>query len=244
MGWQLHSALPCRIRPSSRPTAGRPGPPTALRERPPWPWPSAAIGREPRWRALPHAVDGADGSALGPPRGSSLALMSLLLIEVDAALAAQQYAVLRAHFLARPLPGLIGLREYPAGIDGAGDIDSGPLLLGLSGPATVVGAGAALAQADHGTASELLAMAEVYGAPSETAGRRTYLGGSLPVGEAFLAWARSVPGPVTAPADLRGCLRRLQWIGAASAPLAGLAPPLWVLAAQHPTFCTRLVSAR
>lgn len=202
--------------------------------------------REPRWQALPHAVDAQDGSPLGPPRGSSLALMSLLLADLDPALAAQQYAVLRTHFLARPLPGLVGMREYPDGVEGAGDIDSGPLLLGLSGPATVVGAGTALAQGDQATASALLAMAEIYGAPSEAAGRRTYLGGALPVGEAFLAWARSVSAaPDTAAEQPPPGLQRLLWLATLPAPLAGLAPPLWLLAAVLPeTVCAHLVSAR
>jgi hypothetical protein len=147
-------------------------------------WVEAARQRgDPEYGAIPHAADGG-------PRGESLALMSYILVDVDPSLARHQYDVLRQNFVAYTW-GIPGVREYPHGVDGHGDIDSGPIVLGLSGPATVVGAGAAIANGDEDLATALLATAEVAGLPIEIAGQRRYAAGYLPVGDAFLAWARS-----------------------------------------------------
>jgi hypothetical protein len=147
---------------------------------------------DPEYGAIPHVAGSTDGRALGGPRGESLALMSYVLVDVDASLARQQYDVLRQNFVACTWS-VPGIREYPHGVDGHGDVDSGPIVLGFSGPATVVGAGAAIANGDEGLATALLATAELAGLPIEIAGQRRYAGGYLPIGDAFLAWARSAP---------------------------------------------------
>jgi hypothetical protein len=151
-------------------------------------WVEAARRRvDPEYGAIPHAANGG-------PRGESLALLSYVLVEVDPSLARRQYEILRENFVSYTW-GVAGVREYPHGEDGPADVDSGPIVLGFSGPATVVGAGAAIANGDEGLATALLATAEVAGFPIEIAGRRRYIGGYLPVGDAFLAWARSaLPG--------------------------------------------------
>lgn len=121
-----------------------------------------------------------------------MALLSLILVDVDAQLAKQQYDILRASFIDY-VWGVPGAREYPHGIEGGGDVDSGPIILGFSGPAIVVGAGAAIAHGDEDVADALLATAEIFGVPIQINGRRWYAGGRVPVGDAFLAWARTVP---------------------------------------------------
>ena len=143
---------------------------------------------DPEYGAIPHAANGG-------PRGESLALLSYVLVDVDPVLARHQYDVLRENFVSYTW-GVPGVREYPHRVDGHGDIDSGPIVLGFSGPATVVGAGAAIANGDEDLATALLATAEVAGFPIEIAGQRRYAGGYLPVGDAFLAWARSALPPV------------------------------------------------
>lgn len=140
--------------------------------------------------AIPHAADAMEGRPLGVPRGESLALMSCILVEVDSSLARKQYEILRRNFV-DCVWGLVGVREYPHGVDGRGDIDSGPIVLGFGGPSTVVGIGAALANGDLQVANALMATPEIVGLPLEIAGQRRYAGGRLPVGDAFLAWARS-----------------------------------------------------
>jgi hypothetical protein len=145
---------------------------------------------DPELGLLPHAADGS-GNSRGV-RGSSLALMSRVLVHVDAAFAREQYEGLRRTFLAYRW-GVPGVLEYPAGAAADADIDSGPLVLGFSGPATVVGAAPALAHGDLGTARVLLGVAEVAGLPVEFGGERRYVAGPVPVGEPLLAWARSTP---------------------------------------------------
>jgi hypothetical protein len=154
---------------------------------------------DPKFGAMTHAANAIDGTPLGGPRGESLALMSYVLVEVDSTLARQQYDILRRNFVDYTL-GVPGVREYPHGVHGPSDIDSGPIILGFSGPATVVGAGAAIANGDAELATTLLATTEALGFPIEVAGRRLYAGGLLPVGDAFLAWARTAaPGPSHVP---------------------------------------------
>lgn len=142
---------------------------------------------DPDYGAIAHA-------ATGGPRGESLALLSYVLVDVDRGFARQQYEILRSHFVDYTW-GVPGVREYPRGVDGGPDIDSGPIILGFSGPATVVGAGAAIANGDEPLAATLLATAEAVGFAVEFRGRRRYAGGYLPIGDAFLAWARSAAPP-------------------------------------------------
>lgn len=150
---------------------------------------------DPESGAIPHIASDIDGMPFGGPRGGSLALMSRVLVDVDSSLARQQYDILRRHFVDYAW-GLPGVREYPRGVDGSGDIDSGPIVFGFAGPATVVGAGAAIAHGDEELAMKLLATADMTGFPIELAGKRRYAGGLIPVGDAFLAWARAAPvGP-------------------------------------------------
>jgi hypothetical protein len=141
--------------------------------------------------ALSHMAS-LGGDPMGVPRGGSLAMMSYVLADVDPAFARQQYDALRKHFVDYRW-GMPGVREYPHGVDGAADVDSGPIMLGFTGPASVLGAGAAIANGDDTLATTLLATVEVVGMPFERDGQRRYAGGYLPVGDAFLAWARSVP---------------------------------------------------
>jgi len=142
--------------------------------------------------AIPHSAGALDGMPVGGPRGESLALLACVLADVDRTLAREQYDALRRDFVAYHW-GVPGVREYPRGVEGRGDIDSGPVVLGFSGPATVVGAAAAIRNGDQDLATTLLSAIEGVGLPIEIAGRRRYAGGLLPVGDAFLAWARTVP---------------------------------------------------
>lgn len=156
-------------------------------------WREAARARlDPEYGVMSHAADAETGAPRDGVRGSSLALVSRLLAEATPEFAAEEYAALRRTFVARPL-GIPGVREYPPGRGGVIDVDSGPLILGFSGPALVVGAAAARAHGDEALARHLFSVVEVSGLPFEFFGRRVYAFGLLPVGDAFIAWARSTP---------------------------------------------------
>jgi hypothetical protein len=156
-------------------------------------WVAEARARQhPELGALSHEAEPRTGRPIGGVRGESLALMSRLLVDADPQFAREQYAVLRAHFLddVMSVPGFL---EYPRGVHGKEDMDTGPLVFGFSGPAVVVGAAAARVHGDLSVAIALLGWVEVIGMPRQFGRERVYAGGKLPIGDAFIAWARTAP---------------------------------------------------
>jgi hypothetical protein len=147
---------------------------------------------DPTYGAVTHEAEVGSGEPAGGVRGESLALMSRLLVDVDPIFSREQYAILREHFL-DDVWSLPGIREYPHGVEGREDVDSGPIILGYSGPAVVVGAAAARVHGDKSVADGLMGSVELVGMPIQFAGRRYYAAGQLPVGDAFIAWARTSP---------------------------------------------------
>jgi len=150
-------------------------------------WLRAALTHaDPATGLLPHEADSSQ------PRGESAALMIRFVYEIAPAVAGAQYGAFQRTFATRFAGLLPAEREYPRGVDGKGDVDSGPLVLGVSAPASVVGIAAARITGHPAAAADLRASAEVLGAPLQWSGRRSYAFGELPVGEAFLAWASVV----------------------------------------------------
>jgi hypothetical protein len=155
---------------------------------------------DPATGLLPHVTDPATGRALEGPRATSQSVIQRFWPVVDPAGAPHAYGRFRELFVTSVL-GTVGVREYPPGVDGAGDVDSGPLVRGVSASATVVTIGAARANGDLGLATALTQQAQVLRLPPGTRGR--YLLGRVPIAEAFLAWARAAPlGPPALQADL------------------------------------------
>jgi hypothetical protein len=112
---------------------------------------------------LLHQSTGPDGTPLDAPRGSGTFLASWFLHRADPDLARGLYESGRSA-LSRRLLGLSAMREYPAGQDGSGDVDSGPLVLGYSVSATGFALGAATAAGDEETRAGVLRTARL-GAP-------------------------------------------------------------------------------
>lgn len=107
---------------------------------------------------------------------------------VDPDAGAAYYRATRDAFITTRL-GLTGLAEYPDGEEGEGDVDSGPLILGVSASASVVMAGAAAFYGDEPTADALFGTMELAGLPFDVGAGKRYGFGLLPVGDAFVAWA-------------------------------------------------------
>jgi hypothetical protein len=145
---------------------------------------------DPATGLIPHRADPSTGGTIEGARGSSQSLIGRFLIEIDPEWGRAQYALFREQFVA-PFLGVPGVREYPAGSAGAGDVDSGPLVFGFSASATVAAIGAAQVQGDRKTAGAMIAAGEAAGFPVDIGGRKFYAFGLLPVGDAFLAWAKS-----------------------------------------------------
>ncbi|MEU4569666.1 hypothetical protein [Micromonospora sp. NPDC023956] len=146
---------------------------------------------DPRTGLLPHRVDPATGAPAEVARGTSQSVIHRFLPEIDPAFARQQYLAFRDHYLTTPLGLGPAVREYPEGLDGPGDVDSGPLPLGVSLSATVVTLGAAQRHGDHRLAGALANYGEVAGVPVQTPWTKRYAFGALPVGDAFLVWAKT-----------------------------------------------------
>ncbi|HST62970.1 MAG TPA: hypothetical protein VLK84_29955, partial [Longimicrobium sp.] len=90
-------------------------------------WLRAALRQaDPATGLLPH------DAGLPNPRGESVALMIRFVHEIDPAVAAAQYAGMERTFATRFAGLLPAVREYPHGVRGQGDVDSGPVILGVS----------------------------------------------------------------------------------------------------------------
>ena len=147
--------------------------------------------RDPDTSLLAHRAT-PDGRVLDGPRASSQAIIMTFLPDLDGAVARRDWAAYTRVFVVRA-GGLVGVREYPIGREGAGDVDSGPLVLGVSASASAVSLAAARRVGDLTLAETLDREAELLGLGFSWGGTRRYAAGQLPVGDAFLAWARTTP---------------------------------------------------
>ncbi len=81
-----------------------------------------------------QSVEARSGRMVDRPRSSGTALSAYFLVGVDPALAQSLFQAVRQQKV--DISGFVGIREYPAGAAGAGDIDSGTLMFGVSPAAT------------------------------------------------------------------------------------------------------------
>ena len=170
---------------------------------------------DPATGLMPHRADPVTGAPQGPARGTSQSIIHRFLAEIDPALAREHYLRFRDRFVDRPLGLGPAVREYPHGTDGDGDVDSGPLVLGVSMSATVVTLGAARVQNDPDLAKALGAEGELLGVPVRQPGSKRYALGALPTGDAFLVWsqtARPLVSPAMAPAAATTGSWRTAWL--------------------------------
>jgi hypothetical protein len=190
-------------------------------------WRTTALEHaDPDLGLLPHQVDPDTGVAVEAPRGSSQSIIQHFWPALDPRGAAAVYRRFRTVFVTREL-GLVGVREYPAGVEGRGDVDSGPLVRGLSASASAVTIAGARTAGDVGLGRTLAREAELVGQPVTWRGERRYLGGVLPVADAFLAWALSTPAapepldpPLTAIPAAWGWWLAAAWFSVAAATAA------------------------
>jgi hypothetical protein len=144
---------------------------------------------DPKTGLIPHRVDPRDGHPLETARGSSQSMLLRFLAEIDPTWAAQQYAIFREKLVVTRM-GLPGVREYPEGVTGAADVESGPLVLGVSASATVVARGTAAVLRDPELGDALADTMEMFGMPLRLGGEKRYVLGVLPVGDAVIAWSQ------------------------------------------------------
>lgn len=152
---------------------------------------------DPRTGLLPFRI-GSDCTATSEVRASGASWNLLYLAHVDEAYALKGYESLRKEFFDTPIPGLFGVREWPRGIDKGGDVDSGPLLFGLSPSATGFAIAMARRAKDTNTLQGLLDTAEIAGFSLSFRGQRSYLLAPI-VGDAILLAARAPIPPAVEP---------------------------------------------
>lgn len=139
---------------------------------------------------VPHQVDAGSGECRTQALGSSQSLMLGFFAEIDRDFAKAQLALYKEHFLASRF-GLPGIREYRHGSTGFAHIDSGPVLLGIGGSASVVGCRSMALLGESATAEGLRNSIEAFGMAHSSNGKKNYLFGAVPVADAFIAWTHS-----------------------------------------------------
>jgi hypothetical protein len=124
------------------------------------------------------------GNACDPldaPRGSGTAVGSYFLGFAHRDLSARLYRALQGPSIG----GLGAVREYPPGQDGHGDVNAGPMFLGISVGATGFAIGAARMNGDDERSASFVRSANLAGIPTTHDGERTYVAGGL-LGDALL----------------------------------------------------------
>ncbi|MFK7923760.1 MAG: hypothetical protein AB8H47_17505 [Bacteroidia bacterium] len=141
---------------------------------------------------IPHSSEWGSGLPREPARGSSQSLILVFLFEIDEAFAREQFAIYKQNFLDYRF-GLPGLREYPEGMDQdlVGDIDSGPVIWGIGGAASLVGQKTMAIYGESAVAIGIRNSIETFGLGNSRKGKKSYLMGKLPIADAFIAWSNS-----------------------------------------------------
>ncbi len=135
------------------------------------------------------------GEPTSPVRGSGTTLAAVLLASTDPTLARRLATGVQTE-LHREVLGFGGVREYRAGSHSlrdltVGDVDSGPVILGVSISATGFGLGAARVLGDEDRFASLWATTRLFGIPWSDSGFLT--GG--PLGNALLLAFLTTPTP-------------------------------------------------
>ncbi len=133
---------------------------------------------------LVQQVESGSCSPVDAPRGSGTAVASYFTGFVDPELSRRLHAALAARGTASLL-GFSALREYAPGHSGSGDVDSGPVVFGVSVGATGFGLASAKLHRDRALFEGLYRTAYLFGMPVDTASGRGFATGGV-LGNALL----------------------------------------------------------
>lgn len=139
---------------------------------------------------IPHSVDPVTGQPREHARGSSQSLTLIFLHDIDPDFGKQQFDVYKNYFADERL-GLPGIREYPNGVAGAGDIDSGPVVLQIGAAASIVGMRTLYTYHEPSTAYGIQCSIEAFGFSVCHGDEKKYIFGILPMADAFITWAET-----------------------------------------------------
>lgn len=143
---------------------------------------------------LAFAVEGKECRQLDSPRGTGVGWNSFFLPAISQALARDQYTrTLNSDFFSR-IAGIYGLREWmPGQQKGIGDIDSGPVVFGISPAGTLFFLSAALRYSNAPLATDFLRLAELIGFTMTWESKSHFLTGPLVVDAIMLAVITTPP---------------------------------------------------
>lgn len=133
----------------------------------------------------PNADKNSEGA-----RGSSQSLMNCFLPEIDSVFAKDQFEKYKQHFIEYKF-GLPAVREYPIGIDNQGDVDSGPVILGVGSSASIVAIRAMAENKESPYYVPIRNAIEAFGFPNSFGSGKKYVFGELAVADAFIAWSHA-----------------------------------------------------
>lgn len=149
---------------------------------------------------LRQALDPRTGAVVDGPRGSGTTVAAFFLAHADPALAAALAGAARSGLRGAVL-GFGGVREVPRGHPARADVDSGPVVFGLSVSASGFGLAAARVVGDPAWHRSIYRSAHAVGLPTAWGGRRWYwTGGAL--GNAILLAMLTAPSADPPPAGL------------------------------------------
>ncbi len=145
---------------------------------------------DPETGLIPHTANVNDGQPLDGARATSQVILLRLLSDVDPEFSAKQYEIFRNRYL-NTLIGLPCVREYPTGVSGSGDVDSGPLIFERCLSGTVFTIGLAQIYGDQEVADAISTTGEVVGLPWTSGNEKRYVGGVLPVGDIMVTYSQN-----------------------------------------------------
>lgn len=145
--------------------------------------------RDPRNGLLVFRVI-ANGGDRTRSRGSGAGWNSFYLPFIDQELALEQYQKLKSSMFTKVWGVFPGIREYPEGATASGDVDSGPVIMGLSASGTGFAVAGARFAKDADMLTDLLYTCELVGCTVQGQLSRHYLTAPL-VGEAIMLAMKS-----------------------------------------------------
>lgn len=146
---------------------------------------------DPKTGIMPAFISNASGEAMQPPRSVCLGYSLPLIAEFDPKFAREQWmAAKRSMFDSRF--GFGAMREYPRGIETAGDIDTGPLIGGFGPASSAFMLASAKSAGDREAFDDIMRTGETIAFPLSLFGSKRYLI-SARVGDTIALWAKTRP---------------------------------------------------
>ncbi len=154
-------------------------------------WAASVPGQtDPATGFVIQRMDATTGHAHDAPRASGTALAAYFASFADRAIATRLAKAALAHTATHF--GFGAIREYPEGVEGHGDVDSGPVVLGVSVSATGFALACARIAGDEDAFIAIERTTDLFGLPIRVGDRRAFAIGG-PIGNALLLALLTVP---------------------------------------------------